>query len=88
LASEAKNYEAAERAQLGIVATSIIVGGGLILMLLVTVMIREANFSNLKAIVGVGLGAFFLLCVAYTVMLLVPAITAGSTRSSLSRRNR
>lgn len=88
VAAEAKDYQAAERAQLGIVATSIIVGGGLILMLLVCVMINEADFSNLKAIIGLGLGTFFILCVAYTAMLLVPALTAGSTRSSLSRRNR
>ena len=88
VATAAKNYAAAERAQVGIVAASIIIGGGLIVMLLVSVLIREANFSNLKAVIGVGLGAFFILCVAYTVMLLVPALTAGSTRSALSRRNR
>jgi hypothetical protein len=88
MAVEGKNYVAAERAQLGVLAASIIVGGGMILMLFIVLLLNEAKFSSIKTIASVGLGAFFLLCLAYTAMLLIPATTAGGTQRSLAQRNR
>jgi len=88
LADESKNESAAEKAQLGVVATGIIVGGGMILMLFIALLIVEAKFSNFKTPITVGLVALFLLCLAYTAMLLIPALTAGSTQRSLAKRNR
>jgi hypothetical protein len=87
LANESKNHAAAERAQLGVVGSGIFVGGGMVLMLLVILMVVEARFNNVRASVSVGLAALLLLCVAYSVMLILPAIAAGSTQRSLAQRN-
>jgi hypothetical protein len=88
LANVGKNYQAAERAQIGIVATAIVVGGGAIISLFVLVLLREARFSSLQTITTLGLGWAFILSLAYTIMLIFPALTAGSAYQSLGRRSR
>jgi hypothetical protein len=88
LAAESKNESAAEKAQLGVVATGIIVGGGMILVLFTVLLVVEAKFSNPRTTATLGLVALFLLCLAYTAMLIIPALTAGSTQRSLAKRNR
>jgi predicted Zn finger-like uncharacterized protein len=88
LAVEGKNHAAAEKAQIGVVASSIIVGGGIFLMLFIALLLGEAKFTNFKTPITIGLTAIFLLSLAYTVMLIIPAITAGITQHALAQRNR
>jgi hypothetical protein len=88
MASEGKNYQTEQRAQFGIVATAIVVGGGLFVMLLVSVMIVEMKFSSIRTQANIALGSFFLQCAAFTVLLIMPALTALGARSSLGRRSR
>lgn len=88
LAHVSKNEGTAEKAQIGVVASSILIGGGMILMLLIVLLLAEAKFSNFKTPITIGIGTLFLLCLAYTVMLLIPALTAASTLRSLGQRNR
>jgi hypothetical protein len=88
LAGEAKNYSAAERAQLGVVAAPIVLGVGLFISLLVSVLLREAEFKSPKTNLGILIGTMFLLCLAYTVMLLPAALAAGGTQAWLARKRR
>jgi hypothetical protein len=88
LANEGKNHTVAGRAQIGIVVTALVVGVGIFVMLLVIVVVREIQFRNIKTLVTILLGSFFLQCLAYTAMLIFPAITAMGARGSLARSNR
>jgi hypothetical protein len=88
MAGEGKNNKVYERAQVGIVSAAIVIGGGILLMLLVIVLIAEIKFRSLKTAATLGLGSFFIVCLAYTVLLTIPAITAMGARSSLGQRSR
>jgi hypothetical protein len=88
LANEGKNHKIAERAQIGIVVSALVIGIGIFVMLLVIVLLAEIKFRNLKTMFTIGLGSFFLQCLAYTVMLVFPAITAMGARSSLTKSSR
>lgn len=87
-ANVGKDHKTAERAQIGIVGTAIVVGAGIFIMFLVLVLIKEVQFKSLKTALTLGVGSFFMHCLAYTVLLLVPAILTIFARSSLAGRNR
>jgi hypothetical protein len=88
LAAEGKNDRAYNRAQIGIIGTAIVIGGGILLMLLVIVLSVEIKFRNMKTAATLMAGSFFVVCLAYTMLLTLPAITAMGARGSLSSRSR
>jgi hypothetical protein len=88
LAAEGKNDKVYHRAQIGIVGTAIVIGAGILLMLLVIVLSVEIRFRNLKTAATLMVGSFFVVCLAYTILLMLPAITAMGARGSLSSRRR
>jgi hypothetical protein len=88
LADEGKNHRVAQRVQMGIVITALVLGIGIFVMLLVVVLVVEVKFRSMKTMMTMVLGSFFLQCLAYSVSLAFPAITAMGARSSLARSSR
>jgi hypothetical protein len=82
LASAARDNDAAEKAQSGVMLTSFITGGAALLTLLVFIVIYEAKSSSL---VHLGFLTMILIFVGYTFMMLPAAMAAMQTRDACDR---
>jgi len=82
LASAARDNDAAEKAQSGVMLSAFITGGAAILTLLVFIVIYEAKSSSL---VHLGFLTMILIFVGYTFMMLPAAMSAMQTRDACDR---
>jgi hypothetical protein len=88
LAEAAKDYEASEKAMVGMFGTLIVVGVAALLILLLVVLIDAKAFTSLRTVMNLGMGVLFVVYLAYTAMLIMPALVALMTKSSLAHRAR
>ena len=64
-----------------------IVGGVALVMLLMAVVLYEGKFKSLSTLMNLGLGTVFLMYLAYTFMMLGPALAAMQTKDACARRS-
>lgn len=84
LAAAAKDYEAEEKSQLGVMAAGGIGGGAVVFVALVSLLPKAVEISSPKFY----LGCVLLVYAAYTAMAAVPLLGTHLTRVALARRAR
>lgn len=87
LAAAARDYDSAEKTQLSLLTAVSIVGGVALLTLLVAVLLREGNFKSIGTYLNLGVATVFLMYLAYTFMMLGPALAAMQTKDACARRS-
>jgi hypothetical protein len=86
LATAAKDYNASERSGYGMMIVIGVLGGVVLLALLVAVVLNEGKFKSINTVINLTLGTLFLMYLAYTLMMLAPAIAAFGTRDACARK--
>ncbi len=87
LAGAARDYEAAEKAQFGLMTTVMILGGVALAALLVAILLREGGFKSIGTYANLAVATVFLMYLAYTFMMLGPALAAMQTKDACARRS-
>jgi len=86
IAAAARDYDAAEKAQFGVITTSFIVGGVMIVVLIMAVILREGKFKSAETYANLIAVTVLLMYGAYTAMMFVPAMAAMMTKDACARR--
>ncbi len=86
LAAAARDYDASERSGYGVMIVTAIMGGVALVALLVAVILQEGKFKSINTYLNITLVSVFLMYVAYTLMMLSPALSALATRNACARR--
>jgi len=84
LATAAKDYDSAEKAQMGMVGSYVIVGGSALIVFLLALMARAGVGMGMNAFIGV----FMLIYLGLTAMTVMPLMATSGARSSLARKAR
>jgi hypothetical protein len=83
----ARDHDAADRSNFGVTTASFVLGGVMVFTLLLAIMLIEGGFKSPSTYMNLGLGGAFLVYLAYTFMMLTPAIAAMTTRDACDRRS-
>jgi hypothetical protein len=86
LASAARDFEASEKSGYGVMIVAAVMGGVALLALLVVIIFEEGKFKNVSTIINLAMGMVFFMYLAYTLMMLSPAIAAFGTKDACARR--
>ncbi|MBP3958226.1 hypothetical protein J8F10_23505 [Gemmata sp. G18] len=86
LASAARDYGAAEKAQTGVMISAFVLGGTVLGILFMTVLLAEAKFGP-STMAHLGMLMIVATLAAYTFMMLTPALAALRTRDACTRRS-
>jgi len=86
MANAARDYEVAEKAQFGILTASFVIGGVAIAILALSILLSEGGIG-IKTVFHLSAVAILLTLLAYTFMMLSPALTALQTRNACDRRS-
>ncbi|QJW94352.1 zinc ribbon domain-containing protein [Frigoriglobus tundricola] len=86
MAAAARDYEVAEKAQFGILVAAFVIGSVAIALLVLFILLSEGGVG-LKTALHLGAVAILLTLLAYTFMMLSPALTALQTRDACDRRS-
>ena len=86
LAAAARDYDSAEKTQISLLTAVSIVGGVALLTLLMAVLLRECGFKSIGTYLNLGVATVFLMYLAYTFMMLGPALAAMQTKDACARR--
>lgn len=82
MATAAKDFDASERSGYGVMIVSGVLGGVVVLVLLTVILVVEGRLQSMSLVFGV----VFLCYLAYTLMMLSPAIAAFGTKDACARR--
>ena len=82
MALAARDFQASERSGYGIMIVLGVIGGVAILALFVVILLREGKFTSISTVLNLALGTVFLMYLAYTLMMLSPAIGAMATKDA------
>ncbi|MCE9562671.1 MAG: hypothetical protein K8U57_11550 [Planctomycetes bacterium] len=88
LAEAAKDYEAEEKAQLGVMGAVVAGGGSAILALLVTLIYKTGAIDGMTSAKIFGGGSILLIYLAFTAMNAMPIFATMTLRRSLGRKAR
>lgn len=84
VSAAARDYDAADRARLGVMITSIVMGAAAALVLIGTVIVVEGKmFRSARHVAG---AIVLLVYLGYTLMLIVPALAAMGAKDACDRR--
>jgi hypothetical protein len=86
LAGAARDYEAAEKSHFSLMTAIAILGGVVLFTLLIAILLKEGGFKSIKTYMNLGLATVFLMYLAYTFMMLGPALAALQTKDACDRR--
>ena len=86
LAVAARDYEAGEKAQFGVMTASFVVGGVAFGCLLLVLLLAEAKMGA-KSAAHLAMLSVLATFVAYACMMLSPALAAGQTKDACDRRS-
>jgi hypothetical protein len=87
MSEAAKDYGAAEKCQFSMMTALMIVGGALLGVLLMVVLLAEGGFKSASTYLNLGAATLFLMYLAYTFMMLGPALSAMMTKDACDRRS-
>jgi hypothetical protein len=87
MAEAAKDYDAAEKSHFSLMTALLILGGVLIGTLLMVVLLAEGGFKSIKTVMNLLLGTVFLMYLAYTFMMVGPALAGLQTKDACNRRS-
>jgi hypothetical protein len=86
MAGAARDYAAAEKSHFSLMTAIAILGGVLLFTLLIAILLKEGGFKSIKTVMNLGLATIFLMYLAYTFMMLGPALAALQTKDACDRR--
>jgi LSD1 subclass zinc finger protein len=88
LSVAAKDYDSAEKSQIGVLAATIIAGVSAALVLVVVVLLDAGITKSFTALANIMMVTLLLVYMGFTFMTLLPALSSGGARASLARRAR
>jgi hypothetical protein len=87
MSEAARDYDAAERSHFSLMTAILVVGGVALGSLLMAVLLREGGFKSMSTIGNLAVLTVFLMYLAYTFMMLNPALAATMTKDACHRRS-
>ena len=87
LSEAAKDYGAAEKSHFSMMTAIMILGGAALGTLLMAVLLREGGFKSISTYANLAVVTVFLMYLAYTFMMLGPALAAMQTKDACDRRS-
>ncbi|VTT97314.1 unnamed protein product [Gemmataceae bacterium] len=88
IAAAAKDYDAEEKAQFGVMGAAGVVGASAILALLVALLAKAEAIKSLSTLMNVAFGTVLLIYLGFTAMTIMPIWATHGLRGELARKSR